>query len=358
MECKSVKSSASDAPPKFRKIGPSEASSGSDASTGKDKGKNAEVGVENPVNPPGLPLTNGNTSGMNWSLGTLIARGQRGTVYMGLDTDKARCVAIKVVRGCHENSARSASLIQEVEFMKGLRHPNIVKYYGTGKLGNDYYILMEYCSSGSIAQLVRRKALTEAITKGYTSQVLKGLHFLHQNGVIHRDIKGSNILVNGNGNAKLSDFGTATIFEKDREVRTTQEELGLAGSAYWMAPEVVVHGTHYAASDVWSLGCTIIEMLTGSRPYAGLDVFKAFIAIADCSQLPTLPETYSSVTVQCRAFLNRCLVWDHTKRATVEELLQHEWLSLERPMAPVRVLSQDDIALATPLAETRLYLQI
>jgi hypothetical protein len=119
---------------------------------------------------------------------------------------------------------------------------------------------LEYCIGGSVSKLLETyKSLSESIIRKYTQQILEGLEYLHCHNIIHRDIKGANILVDRDGICKLSDFGGAKIIEEEIDIR----KQSFKGTPNWMAPETVKKLEYSRFSDIWSLGCTVIEMSTG-----------------------------------------------------------------------------------------------
>lgn len=166
--------------------------------------------------------------------------------------------------------------------------------------------------------------------------MLEGLLYLHDQGVIHRDIKGSNILATKEGSVKLADFGVATRVvtsaNSDDKLENASEATGVVidrsvvGSPYWMAPEVIEQSGATTASDIWSLGCTIIELLQGHPPYHHLDPMPALFRIVndDC---PPLPDQASSVV---RDFLMQCFQKDPNLRVSARQLLKHPWMMSAR----------------------------
>lgn len=151
--------------------------------------------------------------------------------------------------------------MQEIDLLKNLNHANIVKYHGFVKTTDNLYIILEYCENGSLHSICKNFGkFPENLVSLYTSQVLQGLLFLHEQGVIHRDIKGANILTTKEGLVKLADFGVATKAQG-------LTEGSVVGTPYWMAPEVIELSGATTASDIWSLGCTVIELLDGKPPY-------------------------------------------------------------------------------------------
>ena len=176
----------------------------------------------------------------------------------------------------------------EIDLLKNLDHPNIVKYRGFVKSAETLNIILEYCENGSLHSISKNFGkFPENLVGLYMSQVLHGLLYLHEQGVIHRDIKGANILTTKQGLVKLADFGVAT--------RTTSlHESSVVGTPYWMAPEVIELSGATTASDIWSLGCTVIELLDGRPPYHKLQPMHALFRIVNDDH-PPLPEGASPV---------------------------------------------------------------
>lgn len=163
-------------------------------------------------------------------------------------------------------------LEQEIKFLSQFKHENIVQYYGSDTIEDRFYIYLEYVHPGSINKYVKQHygAITESVVRNFTRHILRGLAFLHGQKIMHRDIKGANLLVDINGVVKLADFGMAT------HLSTAAPNLSLKGTPYWMAPEMVQATLskdvgYDLAVDIWSLGCTIIEMFDGKPPWSDLE---------------------------------------------------------------------------------------
>jgi len=157
-----------------------------------------------------------------------------------------------------------------------------------------------------------------------------GLKYLHDKGFIHRDIKGGNILVDQYGRVKLSDFGAATKIASVATIATTTIHMGASncvsftGTAYWMAPEVIKQSTYGRKCDVWSVGCTVIEMLAGAPPWSHLQPVPALFQIASTDDLPTFPP---KISPECTSFISRCLTRHADDRPTVHDLLKHPFIT-------------------------------
>lgn len=180
-------------------------------------------------------------------------------------------------------------------------------------------IFMEYLPGGSIAALLNRFGVfEERVFSRYARQVLEGVSFLHNNNIIHRDIKGANLMLMPNGRIKLIDFGCA----KRLVHRCSQPQLQntMQGSPYWMAPEVILETGHGPKSDCWSIGCTVFEMATTKPPWAHLPPYPALFAIGSGEgEVPALDPTKFSAAA-C-AFVARCLTRNPEERPSSSELL-------------------------------------
>lgn len=218
--------------------------------------------------------------------------------------------------------------------LRGLDHPNIVKYLYTDvspdKRGVD--ILLEYMPGGSVKNLLDKSGpFNEKLVKIFIRQILEGLKYLHSKGIIHRDLKCANVLVDTNLTAKLSDFGASkklsfTDSSNVNDDGTEEFSRSLKGSPYWMAPEVVLRTGHNKSADIWSLGCVLIEMRTGFPPWhsVGNNALQVLKAIAATKTGPPIP--IDKFSPSALAFLNRCLKVNPQERATAEELLQDKFI--------------------------------
>ncbi|PWZ44267.1 MAP3K epsilon protein kinase 1 [Zea mays] len=257
-----------------------------------------------------------------YMLGDEIGKGAYGRVYKGLDLENGDFVAIK----------------------QNLNHKNIVKYLGSLKTKSHLHIILEYVENGSLANIIKPNKfgpIPESLVALYIAQVLEGLVYLHEQGVIHRDIKGANILSTKEGLVKLADFGVATkLTEADINTHS------VVGTPYWMAPEVIEMSGVCAASDIWSVGCTVIELLTCAPPYYDLQPMPALFRIVQDVH-PPIPEGLSPEVTD---FLQQCFQKDAMQRPDAKALLMHTWLqnlrralpgSLRQP-TPLRNIDGDD----------------
>ncbi|XP_042057300.1 mitogen-activated protein kinase kinase kinase 1-like [Salvia splendens] len=253
----------------------------------------------------------------DWQKGELLGRGTFGSVYEGI-ADGGFFFAVKEVSLLDQGEDGKQCVVQleqEIALLSQFEHENIVRYYGTEKKGSHLCIFLELVTQGSLLRLYQKYDLRVPQVSNYTRQILHGLKYLHDRDVIHRDIKCANILVHTNGLVKLADFGLAKA-AKLNDVKSCK------GTAFWMAPEVVWSKGYGLAADIWSLGCTVLEMLTRSFPYFGLEYMTALFHIGQGVR-PDVPNTLSS---DARDFILQCLQVDPALRPTAAQLLNHPFV--------------------------------
>ncbi|XP_072955992.1 mitogen-activated protein kinase kinase kinase YODA isoform X1 [Typha angustifolia] len=266
--------------------------------------------------------------GSRWKKGKLIGRGTFGHVYVGFNSESGEMCAMKEVTLFLDDAKSKESakqLGQEICLLSRLRHQNIVQYYGSEMMDDKLYIYLEYVSGGSIHKLLQEYGqFGEPAIRSYTQQILSGLAYLHAKNTVHRDIKGANILVDPNGRVKLADFGMA------KHITGQSCPLSFKGSPYWMAPEVIknTNGCNLAV-DIWSLGCTVLEMATSKPPWSQYEGIAAMFKIGNSKELPVIPDHLSD---DGKDFIRLCLQREPSKRATAAELLQHPFVRNAAPL--------------------------
>ncbi|KAI0445304.1 hypothetical protein F4803DRAFT_560213 [Xylaria telfairii] len=264
----------------------------------------------------------------DYRLGECIGKGAFGAVYKAFNWGTGEAVAVKQIKLVNLPKSELRMIEAEIDLLKNLHHDNIVKYIGFVKSADCLNIILEYCENGSLHSICKAYGkFPENLVGVYMTQVLQGLQYLHDQGVIHRDIKGANILTTKDGKVKLADFGvsTSTLSGPDKEAQ-------VVGTPYWMAPEIIELSGATPASDIWSLGCTVIELLSGRPPYHHLQAMPALFAIVNDDH-PPLPEGVSSAA---RDFLMQCFQKDPNLRVSARKLLKHNWIvGCRRSDAPV-----------------------
>lgn len=259
-----------------------------------------------------------------WVRGDDIGSGSLGNVFKALNQRTGQIFAVKEVRidkAVLQDVSYRETLENEVDLLRELRHPRIVSYLGHDRIDTSLFIYIEYMPGGSVNHvLFQFGAFDESLIATYTLDLLQGLEYLHtqQPRVLHRDIKGANILVGADCRVKLSDFGCSK--------RTTDTlSMSLKGSIPWMAPEVICQTGAGRRSDVWSLGCVLIEMATASPPWGKLDnIMAAMRKIGMSKQTPPLPDCVSEL---CRSFISDCTQRDKLLRPTATTLLSHQFVT-------------------------------
>ena len=256
-----------------------------------------------------------------WILGNLIGKGEYGKVYQAMDKETGDLLAVKSIK-LSSNPETAEKMFRtiyfEIESLKALRHNNIVKYYQTDidLDTKQINIVLEYVTGGSLLDLLRKYgSFSEGVVKNFTTQILVALSYMHSRNVAHRDLKSANILITDNATVKLSDFGCS------KKIITEKLPESVRGSPYWMAPEVVLKRGHGCPADIWSLGCVMIEMITGKPPWSEFsnkssDVLKI---IAIDGLIPKIPEA----SFEVRDFIKKCLIRDPEERQRAIELLSH-----------------------------------
>lgn len=269
---------------------------------------------------------------INWKKGELLGVGAFGKVYLGLNLDSGELMAVKAVPiALDEDDEQTTALVREISLMKVLFHENIVRYIGTQRDETMLHIFLEYVPGGSIAAVLQKfGSLSEAAVRAYTKQILQGLAYLHAHQIMHRDVKGANILVSNNGTIKLADFGAS---KKITEMLTQYDCKSLKGTPYWMAPEVIMQAGHGRSADIWSIGATVVEMLTGKPPYSEFPTqVSVLFHIASTQEPPTLPPNISDDT---QSFLTLCFQRNPKNRPTAKALLEHPFITNSKDSAPV-----------------------
>lgn len=248
-----------------------------------------------------------------------IAAGAHGKVYRCFCDIPAfgGICAVKIA------AKQSEQLKNEIDILKSLSHEKILTYYGSAVTDRHLRLFMEYMPGGSLAEHIKqRKVLNEDDARKFTLQILQAVFYLHTQGIIHRDIKGSNVLLDQFGNIKVADFGLS----KRIQITGSEGESNVSsycGTPYWMAPEVIRAERYGRRADIWSLGCTSVEMLTGSPPLGHLDPQAALFMIGSGPIVLTLPQ---SVSQDAKDFIKAALTWDPEDRPWSHELLRHRFL--------------------------------
>ncbi|KAG2198984.1 hypothetical protein INT47_013168 [Mucor saturninus] len=253
-----------------------------------------------------------------------VGQGASGSVYVANALATNTKVAIKQMDLGHQ--PRKDLIVTEILVMRESQHPNIVNYLDSFLVRNsDLWVIMEYMEGGALTDVIDNNSMTEQQIATVCHETTAGLLHLHSQNILHRDIKSDNILLNAQGQVKISDFGFCAKLTDQRNKRAT-----MVGTPYWMAPEVVKQKEYGAKVDIWSLGIMAIEMIENEPPYLDEEPLKALYLIAT-NGTPTLknPEKLSR---ELKGFLAVCLCVDVRSRATADELMDHDFLKKAGPL--------------------------
>ncbi|XP_070002256.1 LOW QUALITY PROTEIN: mitogen-activated protein kinase kinase kinase 17-like [Nicotiana sylvestris] len=248
---------------------------------------------------------------MDWTRGHTIGRGSTAAVSVAMSRCSGEIFAVKSTE-----LSRSEFLQKEQKILSTLNSPYIVGYKGydvTRENNKDMFnLMMEYMPDGTLTNQIREQGTrNEQMIRYYTKQIVQGLDYLHSKGILHRDIKGHNILLCETG-AKIADFGCA---------RSIDQVKWNGGTPMFMAPEVARGEEQGFAADIWALGCTIIEMATGASPWTdSTNPASLLYHIAFSGQKPEIPGFLSS---QARDFVSKCLRRDPKQRWSAKQLFKH-----------------------------------
>ncbi|QPC62264.1 hypothetical protein HYE67_004495 [Fusarium culmorum] len=273
-----------------------------------------------------------------WFKGQLIGKGTYGRVYLGMNATTGEFLAVKEVEvnpkaaGGDKNKMKElvAALDQEIDTMQHLDHINIVQYLGCERKETSISIFLEYISGGSIGSCLRKHGkFEESVVSSLTRQTLSGLAYLHREGILHRDLKADNILLDLDGTCKISDFG---ISKKTDNIYGNDKTNSMQGSVFWMAPEVIrSQGEGYSAKvDIWSLGCVVLEMFAGKRPWAKEEAVGAIYKIANGERPPIPEDIQDTLGPLAVAFMMDCFQVNPFDRPTADVLLsQHPFCEVD-----------------------------
>ncbi|KAJ7071114.1 MAP kinase [Mycena amicta] len=288
-------------------------------------------------NLPESPSTSdvSSTTTFKWVRGELIGRGTYGRVYLALNATTGEMIAVKQVEtprtASDKNDTRQISVVQalkmESETLKVLDHQNIVQYLGFEETPTNLsmQVFLEYVPGGSIGSCLHKHGkFEEDVTKSFTSQILAGLEYLHSKGVIHRDLKSDNILVEMSGVCKISDFGISKRTDDQNDAHTAMQ-----GTVFWMAPEVIntKKKGYNSKIDIWSIGCVVLEMWAGTRPWQGDEMVAVMFKLFQSKLPPPVPDGLV-LTQQADDFRRKCFAINPEERPTAAELRRHAYLSV------------------------------
>ncbi|KAF3831256.1 hypothetical protein GH733_000148 [Mirounga leonina] len=261
-----------------------------------------------------------------WQRGNKIGEGQYGKVYTCISVDTGELMAMKEIRFQPNDHKTIKETADELKIFEGIKHPNLVRYFGVELHREEMYIFMEYCDEGTLEE-VSRLGLQEHVIRLYSKQITIAINVLHEHGIVHRDIKGANIFLTSSGLIKLGDFGCSVKLKNNAQTMPGEVNSTL-GTAAYMAPEVITRAKgegHGRAADIWSLGCVVIEMVTGKRPWHEYEHNFQIMYKVGMGHKPPIPERLSP---EGKDFLSHCLESEPRMRWTASQLLDHSFVKV------------------------------
>lgn len=263
-----------------------------------------------------------------------IGKGVSGTVCLATDTRTSQQVAVKQM--VISRQAKKEVLRNEILLMKQCHHHAIVNFIEAYGVGPELWVVMEFIDGGALTDVIfaNETTMQENHIAAICRVVLEGLEYLHTRpeAIIHRDIKSDNILVGTDGAIKITDFGFSAQVSASQQKRQT-----VAGTSYWMAPEVIKGEMYGPKVDVWSLGIMAHEMWEGEPPYMDKDPIKALFLIVSKGRPPFKKVGTSSLFAE---FVELCTKMDPEERPTATQLLQHPFLRQTCPLSEIQTLVQ------------------
>jgi serine/threonine protein kinase len=244
-----------------------------------------------------------------YSIGDFIASGAYGKVKRATHNDTGVEVAVKIINKKLMNPEEQSRAQREIEILKRLDHPNIIRFLEMVDTTDRLYLFMEFMEGGHTLMNYMNKQLSESEARSIFRQIAAAINYCHSTQVVHRDIKPTNILMS-TGRVKLIDFGLSAVSESGKLQGT------FCGSPAFAPPEII-QGTKYSgsAADIWSLGVLLYSMLANKLP------FDCLGKLLNCNWV--IPENISD---ECRDLLQRMLVYDPASRASIREIVTHPWL--------------------------------
>uniref|UniRef100_A0A6Q2XC75 Serine/threonine-protein kinase PLK n=1 Tax=Esox lucius TaxID=8010 RepID=A0A6Q2XC75_ESOLU len=258
-------------------------------------------------------------TGKSYSKGKLLGKGGFARCYEMTDLANNKMYAVKVIPQSRVSKPHQRDKItNEIELHKTLHHKHVVKFSHHFEDQDNIYIFLELCSRKSLAHIWKaRHTLTDPEVRYYLRQIISGLKYLHNRGILHRDLKLGNFFVNDNMELRLGDFGLAAKLETVEQRKKT-----ICGTPNYLAPEVLNRQGHGMESDVWSLGCVIYTLMCGNPPFETLDLKETYKCIKEVKY--NLPSTLSPAA---QKLISGILQKNPSDRLTLDQILNHQFFT-------------------------------
>ena len=258
----------------------------------------------------------------------LLGQGSFGTVYLVKNKKLNNNFAMKIIEKSSDDEEKEDEIKNEINILRKLDHPNILKINDFFSTKNEYFLITEFCPEGELFYEIKNFApFDEALAGWYMKQILSAVNYCHKSKIIHRDLKPENILIyqrnkKGFNSIKIIDFGTAILFNK--------KDKNLAGSIYYLAPEIISKNRKYTEKcDIWSCGIIMYILLTGKPPFNG-DSDEEILKKILQNHLDLEKYPWSVISLKAKDLIKKLLETDTKKRITAEEALNHEWFKCKQ----------------------------
>ncbi|EAY11122.1 AGC family protein kinase [Trichomonas vaginalis G3] len=313
-----------------------------DISYEKKRAINAYSATRQALGPSNLPKNHPKITIADFEFIKRVSRGAFARVFLAKKKSTGDIYAIKVQSKSNIlNKNQGKRILAEKDILLHFQNPYIINFYYSILGTHNFYIVMEYLPGGDLYSLLHEVySIDEESAKFYAYQIAKALEYLHKCGIIHRDLKPDNILVDANGNLKLTDFGLSYLGVVDRRINSDENIVqsdSLVGTPNYVAPEIILGQKHSFPVDYWSLGCVVYELLMGEPPFTA-DTEKELQNNIILGKFEHLDDEFSP---ECQDFISRLLTVDPSKRLGAngaEEILNHPWLAgyqpSEKPFVP------------------------
>ncbi|KAM6220166.1 serine/threonine-protein kinase PLK3 isoform 1-T1 [Rhynchocyon petersi] len=281
-------------------------------------GPELEVLAGPPALDRGRLITDPHT-GRTYFKGRLLGKGGFARCYEATDTETGSAYAVKVIPQSRvAKPHQREKILNEIELHRDLQHRHIVRFSHHFEDADNIYIFLELCRRKSLAHIWKaRHTLLEPEVRYYLRQILSGLKYLHQRGILHRDLKLGNFFITENMELKVGDFGLAARLEPPEQRKKT-----ICGTPNYVAPEVLLRQGHGPEADVWSLGCVMYTLLCGSPPFETADLKETYRCIKQVHY--TLP---SSLSLPARQLLAAILRASPRDRPSIDQILRHDFFT-------------------------------